>query len=147
MRKEQRTMERNKQNSTESTTELTPRQVEVIRALARGASVSDATQRANVDRSTFYLWLRSDATFQAELNRAKQEHVDSLRAQMRGLADTAISTVRAMLTGTEIPAGIRLKAALAVLQSIGTLEPEEIGKTDPAAIEEEMMFGFSDLFR
>ena len=28
-------------------------------------------------------------------------------------------------------AGVRLKVALSVLQSIGTLEPEEIGKTDP----------------
>lgn len=70
-----------------------------------------------------------------------------MRAQLRGLADTTVSTVREMLTGSEVPAGVRLKAALAVLQSIGTLEPEEIGMTDPAAIKEERMFDLSGLFR
>ena len=133
-------MKRNQQNSTESTMELAPQQAEVITALVRGATVTDATKQANVDRTTFYLWLRSDSTFEAELNRAKQEQIGAMRAQLRGLADTAISTVREMLTGTDVPAGVRLKAALAVLQSMGSLEPEEIGKTDPAAIREARAF-------
>ena len=133
-------MRRTQQNSTESTIELAPQQAEVIMALTRGATVTDATKQANIDRTTFYLWLRSDATFQAELNRAKQEHMDAMRAQLRGLADTAMSTVREVLTGPGVPAAVRLKAALAVLQSIGTLEREEIGETDPATIEAERMF-------
>ena len=45
--------------------------------------------------------------------------MDAMRAQLRGLADTAVSTVREMLTGMDVPAGVRLKAALAVLQSVG----------------------------
>lgn len=104
----------------------------------RGATVTDATKQANVERTTFYLWLRSDANFQAELNRARQEHMDAMRAQLRGLADTAVSTVREMLSGADVPAGVRLKAALAVLQSVGTLEPEPIGKTDPQKIESDL---------
>ena len=54
------------------------------------------------------------------------------------LADAAVSTVREMLTGTSVPAGVRLKAAMAVLQSIGTLEPEPIGKVDPQKIESDL---------
>ncbi len=127
-------MKRSQQNSTESTSELAPQQAEVISALVRGATVTDATRQARVDRTTFYLWLKSDEVFQAELNRAKQEHTDIMRAQLRGLAEAAVSTVREMLTGTDVPAGLRLKAALAVLHSIGTLEPERIGNTDPTAI-------------
>lgn len=121
-------MRRNQHNSTESTTELAPQQAEVITALVRGATVTDATRQASIDRTTFYLWLKSDATFQAELNRAKREQMDAMRAQLRGLADTAVSTVHEMLTGSEIPAGVRLKAALAVLQGVRSLEPEEIGQ-------------------
>jgi hypothetical protein len=64
--------------------------------------------------------------------------MDAMRAQLRGLADTEVSTVRDMLTGTDVPAGVRLKAALAVLQSVGTLEPEAIGWVDPAKIEFEL---------
>jgi AcrR family transcriptional regulator len=141
------TMHRNRRSSTQSTPQLAPQQLEVISALARGASVSDAAKHADISRATFYCWLGSDARFKAELNRAKQEHSDFVRAQLGELADTAVSTIREMLTGTATPPGIRLKAALAVLQRIGTLHPEEIGNTDPAAIKEEMMFGFSDLFR
>src|SRR5262245_4810861 len=126
-------MRRSQQNSTESTLELAPQQAEVITALVRGATVTDATKQANVDRTTFYLWLKSD-TFQAELNRAEREQMDGMRAQLWGLADGAVMNVREMLSGTEIPAGVRLKAALAVLQGIGTLDPEEVGKTDPEAI-------------
>ena len=42
------------QNSTDST--LNPKQIEVIEALASGASVSETTKGAGVDRSTIYLW-------------------------------------------------------------------------------------------
>jgi AcrR family transcriptional regulator len=131
-------MRANQQTSTESTPGLSAQQADVITALMRGATVTDATKQANVERTTFYLWLRSDANFQAELNRARQEHMDAMRAQLRGLADTAVSTVREMLSGADVPAGVRLKAALAVLQSVGTLEPEPIGKTDPQKIESDL---------
>ncbi len=131
-------MKRNRQNSTESTAVLGPEQTAVITALVAGATVTDATKQANVDRTTFYLWLKSDASFQAELNRAKREQMDAMRAQLQGLADAALSTVRDMLTGTDVPAGVRLKAALAVLQSAGTLEPEPIGKVDPQKIESDI---------
>jgi hypothetical protein len=133
-------MKQPRQNSTESTAVLAPEQAEVIVALVRGATVTDATKQANIDRTTFYVWLKSDATFQAELNRAKKEHTDAMRAQLRGLADAAISTVREMLTGPDIPAGVRLKAAVTVLQSIGTLEPEPIGNVDPKKIESALFF-------
>ena len=128
-------MKRNQQHSTKSTPELAPHRADVIAALMRGASVTDATREANVDRTTFYLWLKSDAAFQAELNRAKQEQAEAMRAQLRGLADAAVSTVREMLTGADIPAGVRLKAALTVLQAMGTLEPQEGATTDPEDIE------------
>jgi len=128
-------MKRNQQHSTKSTPELAPHQADVIAALMRGASVTDATRQANVDRTTFYLWIKSDVIFQAELNRAKQEQAEAMRAQLRGLADAAVSTVREMLTGADVPAGVRLKAALAVLQATGTFDPQDAGTTDPEDIE------------
>jgi hypothetical protein len=136
--KGQHQMKRNRQNATESTLEIAPQQAEVIMALARGATVTDATKQANVDRTTFYLWRKSDVTFQVELNRAKQEQVDALRTKLQALADPALFTIREMLNGRDIPAGVRLKAALAVLQSIGTLKPEQIGDTDPDAIRDKV---------
>jgi hypothetical protein len=43
-----------------------------------GATVTNATKQANVDRTTFYRWLKSDATFLAQLNRAQQEQVEAI---------------------------------------------------------------------
>jgi hypothetical protein len=125
------------QNSTDST--LSPQQAAVITSLVGGDTVSDATKKANVDRTTFYVWLKSDAHFQAELNRQKIERRDAMRSQLRALADTAIATVQEMLTGNEIPPAVRLKAALNVLATIGALDPETPGKTDPETIERDFV--------
>src|SRR3954452_7732458 len=102
-------MRQARQNSTEST-KLSSQQVQVITALVKGGNVTDATKEADVDRTTFYLWLRSDPAFHAELNRAKLEQVQLMRAQLRGLADMAVSTIREMLTGSQIAPGVRLRA-------------------------------------
>lgn len=56
-------MKMNQQNSTASTVELATQKAQVITALVRGATVTDATKQANVDRTTFYLWRKSDVTF------------------------------------------------------------------------------------
>jgi len=46
-----------------------------------------------------------------------------------------------LLTGPNVPAGVRLKAAITVLQSAGSLEPDDIGKTDAFAIDLDSMLG------
>jgi hypothetical protein len=122
------------QNSTEST-QLSRQQIQVITALAKGGNVTDATREADVDRTTFYLWLRSDPAFQAEFNRAKLEQVQIMRAQIRSLADVAVATIREMPTESKIAPAVRLKAALAVIEAVGAHEPESIGATDPEEIE------------
>lgn len=135
-------MNRNQQNSTESTTALTPKrttaltpkQSAVIAALARGENVTNAAKEADVDRTSYYLWLKTKPHFVAELNRAEEEHRQAMRAQFQQLGDKAISTIQEILTENGTPPGIRLKAALAVLQGLGTLEPEEPGEIDPQKI-------------
>jgi hypothetical protein len=137
-----KSMKKNQQNSTESTVDLTAKKTKVITALIRGATVSDATRQASIDRSTYYLWLKSDEAFLAELNRAKQERLDVMRAQLRDLGGEAINTIRSLINDAGIAPGIRLKSALAVLQSLGTLQPEQIGELDPDVIGTKRMFDF-----
>lgn len=81
-----------RQNSTEST--LTPKQVEVVGALAGGASVTEAAKRAGIDRSTIYLWMRNSGDFKGALILARRERADTMRARLRELADEAVMTVR-----------------------------------------------------
>jgi hypothetical protein len=106
----------NRQKSTEST--LTTQQIEVIAALARGATVTSATQAAGVDRSTFYLWMKSEVHFVAELNRAQKGRESAVRAQLHSLEDAAVEALHEMLK-PHIPPAIRLKAAMEVLSRGG----------------------------
>jgi hypothetical protein len=108
------------QNSTDST--LSPKQIEVIEALAAGASVSEAAKRAGVDRSTIYHWMKDDPDFEAHLILGRRECADRMRARLRELEDDALKTIREILGGTDIPPGVRLKAALSVLQSVAAMD-------------------------
>jgi transposase-like protein len=112
--------EKAQQNSTEST--LAPKQIEVIEALAGGASVADAARRAGVDRSTIYQWMRKGGNFDAELNLARRECADTMRARLRELAEDAVKTVREVMKSADVSAPVRLKAALSVLQSVGAMD-------------------------
>jgi transposase len=104
-----------RQNSTEST--LTPKQLEVIQAIAGGASKAEAARRADVDRTTIYTWLKNDPDFEAVLTLARCECADATKARLRELADDAVKTVSEIMKSKEIPAGVRLKAALAVINA------------------------------
>ena len=106
----------NRQKSTEST--LSTEQIEVIAALVRGATVTSATKASGVDRTTFYLWMRNDAYFAAELNRAQKERESAVRAQLHSLADPAPEALQETLD-SDIPPSVRLKAALEILARSG----------------------------
>ena len=106
----------NQQKSTEST--LTTEQFEVIAALVGGATVTAATKAARVDRTTFYLWMRRDADFLAELNSAQKEREIAVRAQLNSLTDAALEALVEMLK-PDMPPAVRLKAALVILGRSG----------------------------
>lgn len=109
-----------RQNSTEST--LNPKQLEVIEALVTGASVAEAARRAGVDRSTVYLWMRDGYDFRGQLMLARRHFADAMKARLRELAGDAVKTISDIMSSNEVPAAVRLKAALAVLDSVGSVK-------------------------
>src|ERR671919_2749308 len=70
------------QNSTHSE-ELSPSQITAIAAITSGATITEAASKAGIDRSAIHLWLRQDAVFVAELNRAKLEQVQLVKDELR----------------------------------------------------------------
>ena len=129
-----------RRNSTDSTEEeLSPQQNALITALLAGKSVAAAASAIGIHRTTFYVWRQSGPGFCTELNRRLEEQAETMRAQLRALADDAVSTVREMLTGDEVPPMVRLRAAVAVLSTLGILEPQATGSTDLSEIEMDML--------
>ena len=118
-------------------TELTVSQCSAVAALVVSSSVTDAASRAGVDRSTVHRWLADDPRFVAALNQAKRDALDAIRSQVRAGASEAVQVVRDILASHEVGPAVRLKAALALLQSVGALAPDVIGPTDPEDAEAE----------
>jgi hypothetical protein len=54
-----------------------------LTAIAKGASVSEASRKASIPRSGAYAWRSDDAAFAAEWDAATEESVDALGAQAR----------------------------------------------------------------
>lgn len=118
-------LDRMQQNATLSR-KLTPLQEQVIETLADGANVTEAAQQANVDRTTVYRW-KENPVFAAELNREKLERREKIRSAYCALLDDALRTARKVMMSSYTPPGVRLKAAMAVLDAAGALETETIG--------------------
>ncbi len=54
-----------------------------------------------------------------------------LERRLRELEDDAVKTIRETMSGTNIPPGVRLKAALSVLQSVAAMDnAAETWRTD-----------------
>jgi hypothetical protein len=99
-----------------STANLSPAQVQVIAALARGRSVTAAAVEAGLHRSTIHHWLRHEPAFKTAIQQAHTEYAVTLNDGMRDLAALALETLHNLLADPETPPAIRLKAALAVLE-------------------------------
>ena len=94
---------------------LPPAQAQVIAFLAQGRSVTAAALEAGTHRTTIYNWLRHEPAFKTAAENARREYGRTLNDQLRDLSARALETLRNLLDDPNIPAAIRLKAALAVL--------------------------------
>jgi transposase-like protein len=107
-----------RQNSTDSdtNTNLSPAQAQVIAALAQGRTITAAARETDVHRSTIYNWLEHEPQFKTAVENARREYVEILSDGMRDLATAALDTLRRLLEDRSTPHAVRLRAALAILQ-------------------------------
>jgi AcrR family transcriptional regulator len=123
---------------------LTPLQAQVVLALGQGATITAAAQAAGVHRTTIYNWLRTQAAFETAVNEARADYILTLRDDLKSMSSLALSTLRFLLETNDVPAAVRLKAAMAVLHRPefpvpGWRLPEPTG----SAAEEKFMQDFS----
>jgi hypothetical protein len=102
---------------------LSNQQLSVICALSSGATTTDAAEQAGVHRNTISNWRRNQLPFQYALAHAQYDRAMLYREKAEALADAAIQTIQQILTDSNAPAGVRLKAALAILETVSTPPP------------------------
>jgi uncharacterized protein YchJ len=99
---------------------LSSQQLAVISALSNGATLSDAAAEAGVHRNTITNWRRSCIPFQFGFASAQYDRAILFREKTEGLIDLAVLTLHDILADPNTPASVRLKAALAVIQTAAT---------------------------
>ncbi|HEY3836359.1 MAG TPA: SEC-C metal-binding domain-containing protein [Bryobacteraceae bacterium] len=96
---------------------LTPQQLKVIEALSSGVTVTQAARDAGVHRNTINYWRRNLRAFRDALADAQYDRALYFREQLEGLTGLAIQAVRDLLADPKTSPAVRLKAALAVIQT------------------------------
>jgi transposase-like protein len=102
---------------------LSPQQLAVICALSSGATMTDAAEQAGVHRNTIHNWRRNLLPFQHALAGAQYDRAILFREKAEDLVDLAIQTIHELLADPKTPPSVRLKAALAIIQTATTPPP------------------------
>ena len=96
-------------------------------SLLAGSTMTAAAADAGVGRTTIYRWCNQDPQFIAVLNQLRAELAESVLAEVRALGPRAVQVLRQLLVGRRVPAAVRLRAALEVLE---VLREQRLGPTD-----------------
>jgi uncharacterized protein YecA (UPF0149 family) len=102
---------------------LTPQQLAVISALSSGATMTQAAEEAGVHRNTINNWRRNSHFFQQALAEAQYDQALYFREQAEALIPQAFEAINQILADPKTPAGVRLKAALALIELATTPPP------------------------
>ena len=60
---------------------------------------------------------------------------ERLRADVLSLASDAMATLRELVSGSNVPPSVQLRASLAILEAADALKAEEIGPTTAEAVQ------------
>jgi AcrR family transcriptional regulator len=121
------------QNSSDSTSILSPAQAQVAAALARGETITAAAGEAGIHRTTIHHWFRNDPRFKAAVHSAQREYAQTVHDELRELTARALVILRRLLDDPTTPPALQLKAALAILKrNSGWTLPEAAEPAEPA---------------
>ena len=104
---------------------LSQPQLRALNALVTGSSVTDAAIASGVHRCTVHTWCRGHKLFRAALDDSKRIQAEIVMDHYRGLVDDAVAALREIVTDLDCAPGIRLKAALAILNGASTAPKQE----------------------
>ena len=95
-----------------------------IAAISNGASFTEAAAEAGIHRNTITCWRRTSDRFRESLAQAEYDHAMLHREHAEALAELALNTIREILIDLKAWPSVRLKAALAILQTVSTPPPQ-----------------------
>jgi uncharacterized protein YecA (UPF0149 family) len=109
----------------EPTIELTPIQLEIVKAVTNGSSIALAVDRRDVDRPVVMSWCRTIPVFQAALEQAVRDRDSMNRERMLALSWVATTVLREIMEDQKASPSIRLRAAQTVLKEAAAIKKAE----------------------
>jgi hypothetical protein len=97
--------------------ELTPKQLGAIRSLLTKHSIPDAARDAKVTPTTIYRWL-DEPTFRMALTVAEGQAIDAATRRLVSLSEAAVAVIASVMADRTVHPSTRLRAAVAVLDSL-----------------------------
>jgi transposase-like protein len=99
-------------------------QERAVAAISCGASLTEAAKQIGVHRNTINNWRLSSQYFRASLAQAQYDRALLHREQAEALAPAAIDAIRDILANPNAAPSVRLRAALAILETATTPPPQ-----------------------
>ncbi len=99
---------------------MKPRQVQALQLLATGRPVNQVAAMVDVTPMTVFRWKNTPA-FRSRLELVTNSGLESLAKKVNATAITAIETLQETLCNMALPDQIRVKAALGVLNAMGSV--------------------------
>lgn len=94
---------------------LTTKQRRAVVALLGARDVATAAQVAKVGERSLRRWLKDDVAFRTELALAEQDVVTAATRKLSDLAWQAAAVLGRIMDDSSVPAGVRVRAADAIL--------------------------------
>ena len=96
--------------------ELTPAQIKAVHAIVAARDVRAAAAACGTPERTLHRWLQVEA-FKLAIAEQESFIVDYAMRRLLLLQDKAIDTIEGVLDSAEVPASVRLRAALGMLDT------------------------------
>ena len=110
-------------------------------SLTQSSSLTEAAEKAGIDRRTLYNYLHNDIDFTRAYEEIRSRQAVSYMDELTEQRQRAHAVIMELLEDTEQPASIRLKAAQVILTAaeeqekiIGGIIASNISKNDPLNI-------------
>ncbi len=94
---------------------LAPNQLEVLKALSSGLSISAAAEAAGIHRTTVHHWCRTIPEFRNTVDAVRQARTDAVRDAMHELLAPSLAVLTNILMDPSTSPSLRLHAAMAVI--------------------------------
>lgn len=90
----------------------------VLNALLLGSSITEAAEKAGVNRKTVYRWMSTLPEFTTQLQAQRQQRWNCVETTLADLHSAAIAQLQRAMTDEKTPLAARLRAADTVLRHL-----------------------------